>query len=139
MKSIVAQAVFSEGIHKLVDNVYQPFLKFCLDWRHTTLATFFFLLLFWIALVAGGLLRSDFFQNITADFLQVNVEMNEGTPENAIYDALRLVQEGLWEVDRKVSEENGMESGAVLSHILAFANNQTSGQVIAELVIVSSR
>ena len=128
------QRFFSEGIHKLVDNVYQPFLKFCLNWRHTTLATFFFLLLFWIALVAGGLLRSDFFQNITADFLQVNVEMNEGTPENSTYDALRRVQEGLWEVDRKVSEEQGMESGAVLSHLLAFANNQTSGQVIAELV-----
>ena len=128
------QRFFSEGLHKFSENVYQPFLNLCLNWRHTTLATFFFLLMFWVALVIGGLMRSDFFQDITADFLQVNVEMNEGTPEAQTYDALRRVQDGLWEVDRKVSEEQGVESGAVLSHILGFANTQNSGQVIAELV-----
>jgi multidrug efflux pump subunit AcrB len=128
------QRFFSEGLHHFVDAVYVPFLGFCLKWRHTTLATFIFLLMFWVALVAGGLMRSDFFPNIAADFLQVNVEMNEGTPEAQTYEALRRVQEGLWQVDADVSAEQGVESGAVLSHILAFARNQTGGQVIAELV-----
>jgi multidrug efflux pump subunit AcrB len=100
----------------------------------TTLAVFFFLLMFWIALVAGGLMRSVFFPDITADFLQVSVEMNEGTPPDQTHDALRRVQEGLWEIDAQVSAEQGVESGAVVSHLLAFASGDTSGQIIAELV-----
>jgi multidrug efflux pump subunit AcrB len=128
------QRFFSEGLHRFVDNVYAPFLKRCLEWRMTTLAAFFFLLMFWVALVAGGLMRSVFFPDITADFLQVSVEMNEGTPAEQTHNALRRVQDGLWQVDADVSAEQGMESGAVVSHLLSFARNDASGQVIAELV-----
>ncbi len=128
------QRFFSDGLYRFVDNVYQPFLARCLKWRLTTLAAFFFLLMFWIALVAGGLMRSVFFPDITADFLQVSVQMNEGTPDTQTHDALRRVQEGLWQVDAEVSAEQGVESGAVVSHLLAFASSDTSGQVIAELV-----
>ncbi|MDX1554979.1 MAG: efflux RND transporter permease subunit, partial [Xanthomonadales bacterium] len=94
----------------------------------------FFLLMFWVALVASGLMRSVFFPDITADFLQVSVEMNEGTPAEQTHDALRRVQDGLWQVDAEVSAEQGVESGAVVAHLLSFARNDTSGQVIAELV-----
>jgi multidrug efflux pump subunit AcrB len=128
------QRFFSEGLHRFVDKVYLPFLARCVKWRMTTLAVFFFLLMFWIALVAGGLMRSVFFPDITADFLQVSVEMNEGTPPDQTHDALRRVQEGLWEIDAQVSAEQGVESGAVVSHLLAFASGDTSGQIIAELV-----
>ncbi|MDH3788940.1 MAG: efflux RND transporter permease subunit, partial [Xanthomonadales bacterium] len=75
-----------------------------------------------------------FFPDITADFLQVNLEMNEGTPSSQTHEALRIVQAGLWEVDRQVSEEQGLESGAVVTSALAFARNDTSGQIITELV-----
>ncbi len=128
------QRFFSEGLHRFVDYVYSPFLEKCLKWRHTTLAAFFFLLMFWIALVSSGLMRSVFFPDITADFLQVSVEMNEGTADEQTHAALRRVQDGLWQVDAEVSAENGMESGAVVAHLLGFARGDTSGQVIAELV-----
>ncbi len=128
------QRFFSEGLHGFVDKVYQPILKRSLKWRYTTLMAFFFLLMFWIALVASGLMRSVFFPDITADFLQVRLEMNEGTPPEQTHEALRRVQEGLWAVDAQVSAEQGVESGAVVSHLLAFANNDISGEVIAELV-----
>jgi multidrug efflux pump subunit AcrB len=82
----------------------------------------------------GGILRFVFFPDITADFLQVELQMNEGTPARQTHDALRKVQDGLWEVDRKVSEEQGVESGAVVSTVLAFARDDISGQIITELV-----
>jgi len=128
------QRFFSEGLHRFVDSVYEPFLARCVKWRYTTLSVFIALLMFWIALVAGGLMRSVFFPDITADFLQVSVEMNEGTPAEQTHNALRRVQDGLWQVDAEVSAEQGMESGAVVSHLLSFASGDTSGQVIAELV-----
>ncbi|HKJ17840.1 MAG TPA: efflux RND transporter permease subunit [Xanthomonadales bacterium] len=128
------QRFFSEGLHNFADNVYQPFLARCLNWRGTTLAAFFFLLMFWIAMVTSGMMRTVFFPDFQADFLQVSVEMNEGTPAEQTYAALRRVQEGLWTIDAEVSAENGVEEGAVVSHLLAFARGDTSGQVIAELV-----
>jgi multidrug efflux pump subunit AcrB len=60
--------------------------------------------------------------------------MNEGTPSSQTHEAIRKVQEGLWKVDAEVSESNDVESGAVVSSLLSFAQGETSGQIIAELV-----
>ena len=45
-----------------------------------TLAVFIALLILSIGLLAGGILRFVFFPDFTSDFLQVQLEMNEGTP-----------------------------------------------------------
>ena len=128
------QRFFSEGLHHFVDNVYAPFLDKALKRRYLTLSVFISLLILSIGLLLGGILRFVFFPDFTADFLQVELEMNEGTPAHETHDALRLVQAGLWEVDRQVSEEQGVESGAVVSSVLSFARDDVSGQIITELV-----
>jgi multidrug efflux pump subunit AcrB len=128
------QRFFSEGLHHFVDDRYAPMLKKALQHRYLTLSIFISMLILSIGLLAGGILRFVFFPDITADFLQVNLEMNEGTPSSQTHEALRIVQAGLWEVDRQVSEEQGLESGAVVTSALAFARNDTSGQIITELV-----
>ena len=128
------QRFFSEGLHHFVDDYYIPMLNRALEHRYLTLSVFISLLILSIGLLAGGILRFVFFPDITADFLQVELQMNEGTPATQTHEALRRVQEGLWEVDRKVSAEQGVESGAVVSSALAFARNDTSGQIITELV-----
>jgi multidrug efflux pump subunit AcrB len=92
------------------------------------------LLILSIGLLIGGILRFVFFPDITADFLQVELAMNEGTPAQQTHEALRRIQDGLWEVDRKVSADQGVESGAVVSSVLSFARNETSGRLITELV-----
>ena len=128
------QRFFSEGLHHFVDNKYSPLLARALKRRYLTLSIFVSLLILSIGLLAGGILRFVFFPDLTADFLQVEVEMNEGTPASQTHDALRRIQDGLWEVDRQVSAEQGVESGAVVSAVLSFARSDISGQIIAELV-----
>jgi len=128
------QRFFSEGLHHFVDDHYAPLLKKALEHRYLTLSIFISMLILSIGLLAGGILRFVFFPDITADFLQVNLEMNEGTPASQTHEALRIVQAGLWEIDRQVSEEQGVESGAVVTSALAFARNDTSGRIITELV-----
>jgi len=128
------QRFFSEGLHHFIDNVYAPFLDKALKRRYLTLSVFVSLLILSIGLLLGGILRFVFFPDFTADFLQVELEMNEGTPAHETHDALRRVQAGLWEVDRQVSEEQGVESGAVVSSVLSFARDDVSGQIITELV-----
>ncbi|KAA9133562.1 efflux RND transporter permease subunit [Marinihelvus fidelis] len=128
------QRFFSEGLHRFVDNRYAPFLARCLRRKWLTLSAFISLLILSIGLVAGGVLRVVFFPDIAADFLMVNLEMNEGTPSHQTHEALDRVQDGLRQVDAEVSAEIGVESGAVIGHLLAFARSETSGQIVAELV-----
>jgi multidrug efflux pump subunit AcrB len=128
------QRFFSEGLHHFVDDHYAPLLQKALKHRYLTLSIFISLLILSIGLVAGGILRFVFFPDITADFLQVELQMNEGTSATQTHEALRKIQDGLWEVDRQVSEEQGVESGAVVTSALAFARNDISGRIITELV-----
>jgi multidrug efflux pump subunit AcrB len=128
------QRFFSEGLHHFVDGVYSPFLERALRRRYLTLSIFVSLLILSVGLLAGGILRFVFFPDFTSDFLQVELEMNEGTPASQTHEALRRIQDGLWQVDREVSAEQGVESGAVVSAVLAFAENDVSGQIISELV-----
>ena len=128
------QRFFSEGLHKVIDDHYAPFLKKALEHRYLTLSIFISMLILSIGLLAGGILRFVFFPDLTSDFLQVQLEMTEGTPAVETHDALRRVTDALWEVDRQVSEEQGVESGAVVQSVMALANSDTSGQIITELV-----
>jgi len=128
------QRFFSEGLHHFVDDFYAPLLEKALKRRYLTLSIFVSALILSIGLLMGGLLRFVFFPDIAADFLQVSIEMNEGTPPASTHEALRRIQAGVWEVDRKVSEDQGMESGAVVTNVVSFATGDTSGQLVAELV-----
>jgi len=128
------QRFFSEGLHHFIDDVYAPFLERSLKRRYLTLSIFVSMLILSLGLLWGGILRFVFFPDLTADFLQVQLEMNEGTPVAQTHEALRRVQDGLWAVDRAVSREQGKESGVVVKSALSFTNSDISGQVITELV-----
>jgi multidrug efflux pump subunit AcrB len=127
------QRFFSEGLHTFVDNYYSPFLAKCLKRRYLTFSVFISMLILSIGLLAGGILRSVFFPDITSDFLRVDLLMNEGTPAARTHEALQRVQEGLWKLDAEVSKEQNVESGAVVSSVLTFAQGEIRGQIITEL------
>ena len=128
------QRFFSEGLHTLIDNYYSPFLAKCLKRRYLTLSVFISMLVLSIGLLAGGILRQVFFPDIMADFLQVDLLMNEGTTATRTHEAIQRVQDGLWALDAEVSKEQGMESGAVVTGVLSFAQGEIGGQIITELV-----
>ena len=109
-------------------------MRKALNHRYLTLSVFVSMLILSVGLLAGGILRFVFFPDMTSDFLQVELEMNEGTPPEQTNEALRRIQDGLWEVDRQVSEEQGVESGAVVQSVLSFRRGDTGGQAITELV-----
>jgi multidrug efflux pump subunit AcrB len=128
------QRFFSEGLHTFVDNYYSPFLTKCLQRRYLTLSVFISVLILTIGLLAGGVLRSVFFPDIAADFVQVDLIMNEGTAAVRTHDAIRQLQDGLWKLDAEISAEQGVESGALVSSALSFALGDMRGQIITELV-----
>jgi len=128
------QRFFSEGLHTFVDNYYTPFLATCLQRRYLTLSVFISTLILTMGLLAGGILRSVFFPDIAADFVEVNLLMNEGTPIARTHDAIRQLQDGLWQLDAEISQQQGLESGALVTGMLSFAQGDTGGRIITELV-----
>jgi len=128
------QRFFSEGLHTFVDNYYSPFLSKCLKRRYLTLSVFISMLILSIGLLAGGVLRSVFFPDFAADFVQVDLKMNEGTPAVRTIDAIRQIQNGLWKLDAEVSAEHGLESGVLVSSSQSFAQGDTGGLIITEMV-----
>ncbi|NOR19633.1 MAG: MMPL family transporter [Xanthomonadales bacterium] len=128
------QRFFSEGLHTLVDEYYSPLLVKCLQRRYLTLSVFISLLILSIGLLAGGVLRSVFFPDISADFVQVELKMNDGTPAARTIDAIRQIQDGLWQLDAEISAEHGLESGVLVSSASSFAQGDTDGLIITEMV-----
>jgi multidrug efflux pump subunit AcrB len=128
------QRFFSEGLHHFVDNRYIPLLEKSLKHPGLVLSSFIAMLILSIGLLAGGILKFVFFPDITSDFLQVQIEMNEGTAPAKTEAAIRQIQEALWEVDKQVSREHGQESGGVVTSVNSWVQSDISGQIITELV-----
>lgn len=128
------QRFFSEGLHHFVDRRYTPLLQKSLEHPALVVSSFVGMLILSAGLLAGGILKFVFFPDIVSDFLQVRIEMNEGTASAQTRAAIRQAQAALWEVDRQVSAENGLESGSVVTSVLSWTESDTSGQIITELV-----
>lgn len=121
---------FAGAIKSFVDNYYRPFLKKCLHYRYTTLASFVGLLILMAGLMSGGIVRWVFFPDIPSDFVQANVEMQPGTSETRTIEVLNSVEKSLNAVNSRIKEEDGE---AVVRHTNIWMDGNTAGTVFVEL------
>ena len=121
---------FASSIQRFVQGYYRPFLKKCLHYRYTTLATFFGMLILMIGLINGGIVRWVFFPDIPSDFIQANIEMQPGTSEERTIEVLKAVENGLNTVDESIANEEG---SGVVRHTNIWMNGNTGGTIFAEL------
>ncbi|GAB4199324.1 MAG: efflux RND transporter permease subunit [Wenzhouxiangellaceae bacterium] len=128
------QRRFSEGLHHFVDNRYAPLLERALNRRYVTLSIFVAALILSVGFVTSGLTRWVWFPDLAGDFIQANLEMNEGTPASVTHRAMDRIQEALREVDAEISAENGLTEGGAVRTIFSWSGSDTSGQVVVELV-----
>lgn len=127
------QRGFSEGLHRFVDRFYRPALSFALQHRYSTLAVFFAGLILSIGLMASGLVRTVFFPDFSADFVQAELEMVEGTTAEATHRNFDLLQDKLREVDADLAQRYGLTPGEVVPTVFSWAG-QTRGQAMGELI-----
>ncbi len=126
------QRKFSDGLFRFVDNHYLPSLRVVLKNRYLAISIFISALILAIGLVAGGLLRVVFFPDVAGDFMQAQLEMNEGTPATVTQDHIDRLQEALREVDQDLQAELNLDKPAVRA-MFAWATSDTRGQVLVEL------
>lgn len=128
------QRNFSEGLHGFVDNYYAPFLERALKRRYLTLSVFLSMLILSAGLIASGIARFVWFPDLAGDFIQVNLEMNEGTPSHLTHNALDRIQQSLREVNEEISAEHQLGQEGAVRTIFSWSGSDVSGQVVVELV-----
>ena len=128
------QRFFADGLHNFADNIYAPFLERALKRPYLTLSSFIAVLILSIGLVTGGFLRVSFFPDFAGDFIMVDVEMNEGTPASETLRVLQSVAAAVSVVDKEMSAEYGLASGAIVDSVFSWSGSDTSGDIVVELV-----
>ncbi|MGQ4275579.1 efflux RND transporter permease subunit [Pseudidiomarina sp. E22-M8] len=120
----------SDSLRVFVERYYRPFLKKCLHYRYTTLASFIGMFILMIGLISGGVVRWVFFPNIPSDFIQTSIEMQPGSSEEATINALQTLTSSLMKVNQDVKDKQGTD---VVRHTTTWLNGTSSGMVMSEL------
>lgn len=126
------QRGFSDGLYRLVDRVYLPSLRVLLRHRYLSLAGFISVLILSVGLITGGLVRVVFFPDIASDFMQAELEMNEGTPAAVTHANLDLLVERLAAADERIQRERGFDEPVVRT-TFSWARSDVSGGILVEL------
>ena len=116
-----------DKLKSFIANTYTPFLRRAIEYRWTTLATFVGIMILMAGLVSGGWVRVVFFPEMEADFVNAQVELQEGAPETLITSIVQQMDAALREVDAELMAELGLQSNAV-QHVFAYIQNGAMGR-----------
>ncbi len=114
-------------LKRFIEKVYMPLLARAIDYRWTTLAAFIAVAILMVGLVLGGWVRVVYFPEMEADYVQAQVELQEGAPEALIASIVRQMDAALREVNDEIKAEMGFEND-VVEHVFAFIQNGSSGR-----------
>jgi multidrug efflux pump subunit AcrB len=117
-------------LNRFIVQRYQPFVERCIEFRYTTMAVFFALLILMYGVLAGGFVRWVFFPNIPSDFINAQLLMEEGASNQATINAMAEAERALIRVNKQLSTD---VDDQIVRHRLVFLNSDTAGQLVVEL------
>ncbi|MCL1088192.1 efflux RND transporter permease subunit [Shewanella profunda] len=124
------KARLNNGVQHFIHHHYRNFLERCIQHRYNVVAAFIGVLIVSIALVASGKVRWVFFPDIPSDFIQVQLEMDEGSSEQNTLKAVQSIEEALYQMNANMEKENGYP---VVKHSFINMSSRTSAFIFAEL------
>ncbi len=111
---------------------YTPVMKYCIANRYATVAFFLSLLLLSAGLLAGGIVRTVISPDAPGEFLEVDVSMLPGTPEQRTREVISDIVQDLYEVERDYQQANDTDE-KLIAHTFAFGKSRISGGMFVEL------
>lgn len=121
---------FNNRVQHFIHHSYRNFLERSIQHRYNLVAVFIGVLILSIALVLSGKVRWIFFPDIPSDFIQVQLEMDEGSSEQNTLKVVQDIEEALYQMNAKMKQENGSE---VVKHSFIDMSSRTSAFIFAEL------
>lgn len=125
----VREAV-SGWLNRYIQQRYKPFVERCIEHRYITMTSFLAMLILMGGLMSGGFVRWVFFPDLPSDFIQANVQMEEGASNKATVLAMTEIEQALMRANQKM---RATEDEDVVKHRLMFLNSDTAGQIVVEL------
>ncbi|GIU40781.1 acriflavin resistance protein [Shewanella sairae] len=124
------KAKLNDKVQYFIHNNYRPFLERCIVQRYNAVAVFIGVLILSISLVLSGQVRWVFFPDLPSDFIQVNLEMEEGSSEENTLKVVQEVEEALYAMNDEMEKELGYP---VVKHSFINMSSRTSAFLFAEL------
>ncbi len=125
-----------EGVNnRLRSFVYGPYRRLadrCVANRYITLALFLSLLVMSVGLIAGGVVRTVLSPHTPGEFIQVELRMSEGSPEEATIDAVNQIVSTLEQVDLDYQRKNNTDD-SIIDYIAAYGFERINGRIDVEL------
>uniref|UniRef100_Q0HRN7 Acriflavin resistance protein n=1 Tax=Shewanella sp. (strain MR-7) TaxID=60481 RepID=Q0HRN7_SHESR len=121
---------FNNRVQHFIHHSYRNFLERCIQHRYNVVAAFIGVLILSVALVVSGKVRWVFFPDIPSDFIQVQLEMDEGSSEQNTLKVVQDIEEALYKMNAKMEKDNGSE---VVKHSFINMSSRTSAFIFAEL------
>ncbi len=120
------------GLHKVINDWYEPVLKTALRNRGLTFSIFAAILIVTIGLMNSGLTRVVLFPEVPGDFVMIEMTMQNGTAPSARDAALSRIEQVIFDInDEFVAENPGVDDP--IDHLILFTNGDTAGVIVAEL------
>ncbi len=126
------QEAANRRLKHFVEVRYLPLMQLCVSNRYVTLALFLSLLVLSGGLLAGGVVRTVLAPEMPGEFIQVELEMSHGTPEERTLQALTGLVEQLEAVEREYQREIGRDVRLV-EHVYAYGFDRINGRIDVEL------
>ena len=124
------KVALNDKLQFFIHHKYRHFLEACIKQRYNVVALFVGVLILSLALVASGKVRWVFFPDIPSDFIQVQLEMDEGSSELNTLNTVQQVEDALYKMNVVMEEKYG---SAVVKHSFVALNSRTSAFIFTEL------
>ena len=120
------------GMHKVIDDWYEPALETALQNRGLTFSIFAAVLIVTIGVMNSGLARIVLFPEIPSDFIQVEMKMQNGTAPEVRDDAMSRIEQAVFDInDEYLAAHPGADDP--IDHLIVFSSGDTGGFIFAEL------
>lgn len=122
----------NDVLRYFVDYRYIPFVKRCVRNRYLTLAAFVSILILSGGLVLGGVVRTVIAPDVPGEFIQAELRMVQGTPEDRTLEAVTAMVNTLFKVQEDYQDESGTTE-PLIKHIAAYGFERINGRITVEL------
>jgi len=111
----------ADGLEWLIQHIYRPFLKLCLQFRYAVWAIFIALLMIAGGLVSSGRIPFEFMPKVEGDMVSAKLEMPYGVKFDSTADAIEALEKAAYRVGERHKDENG---DPIIIHMLASSGTQ---------------
>lgn len=126
------------GLQWTISSLYRPCLERAVDARGVTVAGFLAIMILTVGLINSGFIRVVLFPDVPGDFIQVNMQMEDGTPPAVRNEALNRIETAALQLNEDWTAEHP-EDDPPINHLGVFTQGDTGGLVFAEMPIDPDR